>query len=54
MNALNERKKKIADGLADAEKGQMELEQAEKKAAEILQEGKEKSQDFISQAQKTS
>ncbi len=52
MNALNERTKKIADGLADAEKGQQSLEQAEQKATEILQEGKEKSQEFINQGQK--
>ena len=52
MDALNERTKKIADGLADAEKGQQELLQAEKKVAEILQEGKEKSQEYITQGQK--
>ena len=52
MNALNERKKKIADGLADAEKGQHELELAEKRATDILREGKEKSQEFINQGQK--
>ncbi len=52
MNALNERKKKIADGLAEAEKGHHELELAEKRSAEILREGKEKSREFIDQAQK--
>jgi len=52
MNALNERTKKIADGLAEAEKGHHELELAEKRATEILNEGKEKSKEFIDQAQK--
>jgi len=52
MNALNERTKKIADGLAEAEKGHHELELAEKRSAEILREGKEKSREFIDQAQK--
>jgi len=52
MNALNERTKKIADGLAEAEKGHHELELAEKRSAEILREGKEKSKEFIDQAQK--
>lgn len=52
MNALNERTKKIADGLAEAEKGHHELELAEKRATEILHEGKEKSKEFIDQAQK--
>ncbi len=51
IQALEERKKTIADGLAAAEKGQHELEMAEKRAIEILKEGKEKSQDFINQAQ---
>lgn len=52
MNALNERTKRIADGLAEAEKGHHELELAEKRSAEILREGKEKSKEFIDQAQK--
>lgn len=52
MNALNERTKKIADGLAEAEKGHHELELAEKRSSEILREGKEKSREFIDQAQK--
>ena len=52
MNALNERTKKIADGLAEAEKGHHELELAEKRSTEILREGKEKSKEFIDQAQK--
>ena len=52
MNALNERKKKIADGIAEAEKGNHEPELAEKLSAEILREGKEKSREFIDQAQK--
>ena len=52
MNALNERKKKIADGLAEAEKGHHELELAQKRSTEILREGKEKSKEFIDLAQK--
>ena len=52
MNALNERKKKIADGLAEAERGHHELALAEKRSTEILREGKEKSKEFIDQAQK--
>ncbi len=50
--ALEDRKTRIADGLAAAEKGQHELVMAEKRSKEILKEGKEKSQGFISQAQK--
>jgi len=52
MNALDERKKKIADGLAEAEKGHHELELAEKRSTEILREGKEKSREFIDLGQK--
>lgn len=52
VNALTERKKKIADGLAAAERGQHEQELAEKKAAERLKEAKGQAADIIAQAQK--
>ena len=52
IKALDDRQAKIADGLAEAEKGHHELELAEKRSAEILREGKEKSREFIDQAQK--
>ena len=40
MQALEERKKKIADGLAAGEKGKHELELADKKAKSFLKEAK--------------
>ena len=52
MAALNERKQKIADGLAAAERGTHEHELAQKKAVEILQEAKQQAQEIINQAQK--
>ena len=52
MNALEERKKKIADGLAAAERGAHEQELAEKRAAEVLHEAKQQAQDILAQAQK--
>ncbi len=52
--ALEERKAKIADGLASAEKGKHELELAENRVIETLREGKEKAQGFVTQAQKRS
>ena len=52
MNALEQRKKKIADGLAAAERGQHEQELAEKKAAERLKDAKGQAADIIAQAQK--
>ena len=52
MNALDQRKKKIADGLAAAERGAHEKELAEKRAAETLYEAKQQAQEIINQAQK--
>ena len=52
INALTERKKQIADGLAAAERGQHEHELAEKKAVERLKEAKGQASDIIAQAQK--
>lgn len=50
--ALTDRQKKIADGLAAAERGQHEQELAEKKATEHLKEAKGQASDIIAQAQK--
>lgn len=52
VKALDERAKKIADGLAAAERGKHDLELATKRSAESLREGKEKAADVISQAEK--
>jgi len=52
MAALEERKAKIADGLAAAEKGKHDGELAQKRVLETLKEAKEKAQDIISQAEK--
>ncbi len=52
VNALEQRRKKIADGLAAGEKGHHELELAQKKAVELIREGKEKAAEIISHAQK--
>ena len=52
MNALHERKTRIADGLSAAERGKHEQELAEKRATEVLHEAKEKAGEIIAQAQK--
>ena len=52
MRVLNERKKTIADGLAEAGKGRHELELAEKRCVEILRETKSKAADIIEHAEK--
>ncbi|MDD4913826.1 MAG: F0F1 ATP synthase subunit B [Methylococcales bacterium] len=50
--AMEERKAKIADGLAAAEKGQDEIKLAEKMAKNVLKDAKEQSAEIISSAQK--
>jgi len=52
MGALKEREKKIADGLAAAERGEHEQELAEKAATEKLHEAKAQAGEIIAQAQK--
>ncbi|MBD3609394.1 MAG: F0F1 ATP synthase subunit B [Gammaproteobacteria bacterium] len=52
MAALEERKQKIADGLAAAERGKHEQELAEKRATEVIAEAKAQAQEIISKADK--
>ncbi|NOS89684.1 MAG: F0F1 ATP synthase subunit B [Methylococcaceae bacterium] len=52
FDSLEERKKKIADGLAAAEKGQEQVILAEKKAVNVLKDAKEQSSEIIASAQK--
>lgn len=52
MQALEERKKKIADGLAAADKGKHEMEMAEKKAKSVLKDAKDQASDIVNLAQK--
>lgn len=52
INALNERKAKIADGLAAAEKGKQDEELAKERAAEVLKDAKAQGQEIIRQAEK--
>ncbi|MFT7234991.1 MAG: F-type H+-transporting ATPase subunit b [Methylophagaceae bacterium] len=52
MQALEERTKKIAEGLAAAERGRHEQELAEKRAQQVIHEAKEQANDIISQAQR--
>ncbi|MDD5471054.1 MAG: F0F1 ATP synthase subunit B, partial [Sideroxydans sp.] len=50
--ALDERKKQIADGLADAERAKQDLELASRRSAEILREAKEKAGEIIGNSEK--
>ncbi len=52
IEALEERKKKIAEGLAAAEKGQEDIKLAEEKAKQYLRDAKAESANIIALAQK--
>jgi len=52
VKAMDERKAKIADGLAAAERGQHEQELAEKRAAEYLHEAKQQAAEIKANADK--
>ncbi|MDR1648131.1 MAG: F0F1 ATP synthase subunit B [Zoogloeaceae bacterium] len=52
VKALDERAKKVADGLAAAERGKHDLELATRRSVEALREGKEKSAELLTQAEK--
>ena len=49
---LADRQKKIADGLAAADKGKHEMELAEKRAKDLLKDAKTQAAEVIAQAQK--
>ncbi len=52
FHSLEERKKKITEGLAAAEKGHEDLELAQKRAKGVLKEAKDQSSEIVSLAQK--
>ena len=52
VKALEERKVKIAEGLAAAERGHHEKEIGEKRAKEIMRQAKAEAADIVSQAQR--
>ena len=52
MSAIENRQKAIAEGLAAAEKGKLELAQADKKTTEVLGEARGRANDIISSAEK--
>jgi F-type H+-transporting ATPase subunit b len=51
MKVLNDRKKQIADGLAAGEKGQHDLELAQRRATEVIHEAKQKASEIITHAE---
>ncbi len=54
INMLEDRKARIADGLAAAERGAHEQELAQERAKEALHEAKQQAADIIAQAQRRS
>ncbi len=52
MAALEERNARISDGLAAAEQGQKDLEDAQSKVSDSLKDAKQQAQEIINQAQK--
>jgi len=52
MNALEQRRKEIADGLAAAERGQHEQVLAEKRAVEQIHEAKQQAAEIVNNAHK--
>jgi len=52
LGMIEAREKRIADGLAAAEKGDKKLEEAEQKYKELVDEGKNQAATIIAQAQK--
>ena len=52
MAALEQRKKHIADGLADAERAKHDLELASRRSAELLREAKEKVSEIVANGEK--
>jgi F-type H+-transporting ATPase subunit b len=51
-NMMDERAKRIADGLAAAERGKQDLQNAEKLAADKVREAKKQASEIIAQAEK--
>ena len=52
MQAIDARQKQIAEGLAAAERGKKELEQATVKTADMVNAAREQAQKIVAQAQK--
>ena len=52
MAALEERNTRISEGLAAAQRGQQDLEDAQAKVSDSLNEAKQQAQEIINQAQK--
>lgn len=52
MRAIEARQKQVAEGLAAAERGKLDLEHAAKRSAEMMDQAKERAQEILSQAER--
>jgi F-type H+-transporting ATPase subunit b len=52
IKALGDRRQRIADGLAAAERGKQELAEAAKKSAEVLQQARTQASEIIAQSER--
>ena len=52
LRTIEQRQKQIAEGLAAAERGKHDLEQASRRTAELLSEARRQAQDVLGQAEK--
>ena len=52
LRAIEQRQKQIAEGLAAAERGKQDLEEASRRTAELLREARQQAQDILGQAEK--
>ncbi|MDH5536626.1 MAG: F0F1 ATP synthase subunit B [Betaproteobacteria bacterium] len=52
MRAIEARQKHIAEGLAAAERGKLDLEQAAKRSTEMMDEAKDRVQEILAQAER--
>ncbi len=50
--AMSDREKRIAAGLAASERGKHDLKRAERRSAEVIREGKIQAQELVNQAQR--
>jgi F-type H+-transporting ATPase subunit b len=52
LRAIEQRQKVIADGLAAAERGRQDLQQASQDSAEVIRQAKQQAQDILAQAER--
>ena len=52
MRAIEQRQKTVAEGLSAAERGRQDLEQASKRAGDLVKEAKDQAQEIIAQAER--